>query len=126
MKYTTIVAHRASIILYNVLMTHDFKNPFLIPANICPIVPLIFLKTGVRFKFIDIDKSHLCLNQTEVEDAFRARNGAIGGVLVVHTYGTEKLDLDFYRKLKLKYPQTFLIDDRCLQIPQFEMNTDFF
>ena len=46
---------RATTILYEVLTTLNKNNKFLIPLNICPIVPDTFLKVGIKFEFIDIN-----------------------------------------------------------------------
>ena len=46
---------RTATILYEVLTTLNKNNKFLIPLNICPIVPDAFLKVGIKFEFIDIN-----------------------------------------------------------------------
>lgn len=53
-----VTSQRASAILYNYLSGNHFDKPFLLPANVCPVVPLSFMKAGVGFEFIDIDESH--------------------------------------------------------------------
>ena len=49
-----VTSQRASAILYNYLSGNHFDKPFLLPANVCPVVPLSFMKAGVGFEFIDI------------------------------------------------------------------------
>ena len=63
----TILAPRASAILYDVLRSQAGRPTFLLPANICPIVPITFLKAGVAFEFVDIapDTLNMDLNQAE-------------------------------------------------------------
>ena len=45
---------RASIILYNFLSMMVKKKPFLLPSNICPIVPAVYLKLKIPFEVVDI------------------------------------------------------------------------
>ena len=60
----TAFAPRASAILYDILRSRRTTRPFLLPANICPIVPITFLKDGTpirirrylaRFLNLDLD-----------------------------------------------------------------------
>jgi hypothetical protein len=51
-----IQAPRASAILYNLLVGRADSRPWLLPANICPIVPITFLKAQVPFEFVDISQ----------------------------------------------------------------------
>ena len=63
-----VTSQRASAILYNYLSGNHFDKPFLLPANVCPVVPLSFMKAGVGFEFIDIDESHV---NREMFDSYR-------------------------------------------------------
>ena len=70
-----VTSQRASAILYNYLSGNHFDKPFLLPANVCPVVPLSFMKAGVGFEFIDIDESHAmstekCLTAIEAGKKF--------------------------------------------------------
>ena len=85
-----IVEHRASIILFNVLSgLKDKHKPFLLPANVCPIVPLTYLKAGVSFELIDIAPDSLCLNEQIALAKVSINNHTYGGVHYVHTFGIE-------------------------------------
>ena len=53
---------RASAILYNLLLSLEDPRPFLLPANVCPIVPLTFRKAGRPFCFVDIGGPDLSLD----------------------------------------------------------------
>ena len=53
-----VFENRASTVLCNFLKSNHFDKPFLLPANVCPVVPLSFMKAEVEFDFIDIDKTH--------------------------------------------------------------------
>ena len=60
---------RASVILFNILVSlkkqrfFSSEKYFLIPSNICPIVPAIFLKGKVNFNFLDVSLSSLCMDE---------------------------------------------------------------
>lgn len=74
-----VTSQRASAILYNYLSGNHFDKPFLLPANVCPVVPLSFMKAGVGFEFIDIDESHAmstekCLTAIEAANEARKSN----------------------------------------------------
>ena len=62
-----IQAPRASAILYNFLKGQANTNPWLLPANICPIVPITFFKAGIPIEFVDISAEtlHMDLEQAE-------------------------------------------------------------
>ena len=51
-------ANRASAVLFGYLKSGEFKKPFLLPANVCPVVPLSMMKAGVDYEFVDIDERH--------------------------------------------------------------------
>jgi hypothetical protein len=110
-----VQAPRASAIIYHLLSSQLEKRPWLLPANICPIVPLTFLKAGVSFEFVDI--SATTLNMDLDQAANWLKNRSYGGVLYAHTYGDPFTPSDFFSWLKDRYPELLLIDDRCLCIP---------
>lgn len=115
-----IIEHRASIILFNVLSNlKDKHKPFLLPANVCPIVPLTYLKAGVPFEFIDIDTDTLCLNE-QIAITKLATN-AYGGIHYVRTFGTENNPYNFFARAKSLILDLFVIDDKCLNIPEFRI-----
>ena len=110
-------ANRASAVLYSFLKSQVFNGPFLIPANVCPVVPLSMMKAGVDFEFIDIDKRHT-MSETLALDRLSKRKYA--GLLFVHSYG-KKFDNDaFYSELKRKRSDFCIIDDRCLCKPELD------
>jgi dTDP-4-amino-4,6-dideoxygalactose transaminase len=111
-------APRASAILYNLLVNQRQANPWLLPANICPIVPLTFMKARVPFEFVDISPASLHMDLNEAEA--RIRQGDVGGLLYAHTYGDESTPDDFFALAKSLNPEFLIIDDRCLCIPKFE------
>lgn len=112
-----ILAPRASAILYKVLCGRQPGLPFLLPANICPIVPLTFMKSGVPFEFVDISPRSLGMDPDLAEKRLRAANGRIGGILYAHPYGHPSAPDDFFRWAKERWANLLIIDDRCLCTP---------
>ena len=111
--------NRASILLYNFLSGISSDKPFLMPANICPIVPAVFLKAGRTFEFIDI-----CLNTFEMQrqsiiSIFKKKINDFSGMLWVNPYGASNKDDSFFKDIKNIKPDFLIIDDRCLQKPSF-------
>ena len=116
MKY--IYESRASTILYNLLITQADSRPWLLPANICSIVPITFLKAHIPFEFVDISTLTLHVDLEQVENRIKTRK--FGGLLYAHTYGEASTPHDFFYSLKDIAPDLFILDDRCLCVPGFE------
>ena len=110
-----VTSQRASAILYNYLSGNHFDKPFLLPANVCPVVPLSFMKAGVGFEFIDIDESH-AMSTEKYLTAIEA--GKYSGLVFVHAYGKKYDNKEFYRAVKSLDPNLCIIDDCCLCIPE--------
>jgi len=118
-----VTAPRASAILYNILQSRQDRRPFLLPANICSVVPLTFLKADVPFTFVDIDPA--TLNMDLESAAVQAQSGRFGGILYAHTYGDEFTPMGFFAEMKRSSDNLLIIDDRCLCVPDLsprEMN----
>ncbi|NLW19633.1 MAG: hypothetical protein GXY81_08090 [Candidatus Cloacimonetes bacterium] len=113
-----IIAQRASAILYRYLRSYP-DGCFILPANICPIVPLTFHKAGVQFEFFDISQEDLCLDETAVLDAINARPGHYTGVLFNHSYGVQIDKAPFFSRIASLDPSISIIADRCLCYPDF-------
>ena len=82
---TILFEIRASTILYNFLKSNNFDGKFLLPANVCPVVPLTFLKARVPFEFVDISMTDLCIQQQAVLTLLK-KDPSYCGVLFVRTY----------------------------------------
>ncbi len=117
-----VQAPRASAILYNLLKSQANTNPWLLPANICPIVPITFLKAGIPIEFVDISAENLHMDLEQAKG--QLERGAYGGILYAHTYGEPSTPDDFFQQIKSRYPDLLLVDDRCLCIPEFEPKTN--
>ena len=115
-----IVGARASTILYNTLMANKGKfsnGKFILPANICPIVPLTLLKAGVFFEFLDISPETQCMRPEEIYSHINRSPDSICGIIYVHSYGFKQDLRLLFSSLRERYHQIFLIDDQCTCIP---------
>ena len=113
-----VQAPRASAIVYNFLKSQDRSKPWLLPANICPIIPITFFKAGVPIEFVDISAETLHMDLEQAEE--RLKRGEYGGVLYAHTYGELSTPDEFFQFVKTQYPDLLLVDDRCLCIPDLD------
>lgn len=112
-----VFAPRASSILFNLLLSLEDQRPFLLPANVCPIVPLTLRKAGRRFSFVDIGGRDLAMDPEQCLDRLRGSREGFAGVLYVRTYGVEADTSSFFRAARELCPDLFLIDDKCLCRP---------
>src|SRR5512145_2688525 len=106
----SVQAPRASAILYSLLVNRRDKSPWLLPANICPIVPITFLKARIPFQFVDISPQTLHMDLEQAEALIN--NGNVGGLLYAHTYGAASTPNEFFEVLKSLAPDLMIIDDR--------------
>jgi len=115
----SILAPRACTILYNLLSQVTPRRVFLLPANICPIVPATFFKAGLPIEFVDISSDTLNMDLDEVEARLERDDRTYGGLLYAHTYGDPLTPNSFFQEIKSRFPQLLIIDDRCLCVPDF-------
>lgn len=116
-----VQAPRASAILYHLLSSQHAERAWLLPANICPIVPITFLKAGVPFEWVDISAEtlHMDLGQAEA----LVGSGRFAGLLYAHTYGEPSTPNDFFTSIKNLAPELLIVDDRCLCVPGLEIES---
>jgi hypothetical protein len=119
-----VQAPRASAILYNLLKSQANTNPWLLPANICPIVPLTFFKAGIPFEFVDISAGTLHMDLEQAEGQLERE--PYGGVLYAHTYGEPSIPNEFFQRVKSRHPDLMLVDDRCLCVPDLDPPDELF
>lgn len=112
-----VFERRAATVLYNTLRSHTSPGPFLLPANICPIVPLVFLKAGRSFEFIDIASDTLCMDHEAVVARWQGSGSTPAGLLYVRTYGAVLDASRLFSEIKARSPHALIIDDRCLCEP---------
>ena len=113
---------RAASVLYKVLKSIN-NNNFLLPLNICPIVPDTFIKAGKQFEFIDINLDTLCIDEDFLLNKIKL-DRAIGGLLFVKTFGINFDTQPIYKKIKEINTSIFIIDDMCPCIPQFDYDIE--
>jgi hypothetical protein len=113
-----VQAPRASAILYHLLKSQGNADSWLLPANICPIVPITFFKAGVPFELVDTSAETLHMDLGQARR--RLERGAYGGLLYAHTYGEPSTPEDFFLYVKSSFPNLLLIDDRCLCVPDLD------
>jgi hypothetical protein len=113
-----LLEQRAATILYHFLVSNPNPRPILIPANICPIVPLTFMKAQQSFELVDISSDSLCMDHTAALKMLSS--GKFSGVLFARTYGIQAPVEDFFSDVKLIDSNLIAIDDRCLCPPVFE------
>ena len=113
-----VQAPRASAILYQLLIAQPNADPWILSANICPIVPLTFLKARVPFELVDIDAETLALDLADVQKKITTHH--YSGLLYAHPYGNEFTPQTEFAALKALDPRMLIIDDRCLCIPTTE------
>jgi hypothetical protein len=112
----TVFAPRACAILHSLL--REEERPFLVPANICSVVPDTFREAGRAVELVDIEETTLEIDPEACLD--RARREPVGGILFVRPYGHDR-DVDpFFQALKELQPDMLLIDDKCLCRPDCE------
>ena len=119
-----VLEKRASTLIYNFLLSNPCQGAYLLPVNICEIVPLTFLKAGQPFEFIDISKKTLCLDEETAVTRIRKNPKRYSGMLFVHTYGIGDGFENFFFRLKKEKVGFHIIDDKALCIPDFRANLE--
>jgi hypothetical protein len=110
--------NRACAILYNLLRALPGDLPFLLPADVCPVVPLTFRKAERRFRLLDLDPESRGMDRRRCLEVVSERPEAWAGVIYVRPYGAEGEEADgFFSALKELRPDLLVIDDRCLCPP---------
>lgn len=109
-----IVGHRACGILYRYIKHVGGK--WLLPANVCPVVPFTFVEAKVPFEFVDIDINTLCISEEDVIDKI-LNDQMISGILYVHTYGSEQDANGLVGRVRALKSDMKIVDDRCLCRP---------
>lgn len=113
-----VVGSRASAILYNVLKSNGVSGNVVIPANICESVPAVYILAGLNVVFCDISYPTWQPDCHKILKLLRENN-----ISVLHynrTYGAV-LDEDdaFLSRVRRLYPELLIVDDRCLDFPEY-------
>jgi hypothetical protein len=112
-----IIEHRASAVLYHYLISKGISGEFVLPVNICPVVPVVFNAANIRIKYCDINGSDYCIDYQQVIELVNKEPLKYSGVLFNHTYGFEKSPTGFFDQLKNLNSNILIIDDKCLCTP---------
>jgi hypothetical protein len=116
-------ARRAATVLFNLLRSKPDERPFLLPANVCPIVPITFRKARRAFRLVDIDPLDLGLDRAACLDLLRQNPEGFAGVLYVRPYGALWDCSTFFRAIHAIQHDLLVIDDRCLCRPDLDGET---
>lgn len=111
---------RACSILYNLLLSRNDDRPFLLPANVCPVVPLTFRKAERPFELVDVSGPDLAIDEARCLERIARDPGSVAGLLFVRTYGALGDAAPFFRAAKELSPDLLVIDDRCLCRPDLD------
>ncbi len=109
--------NRATAVLNDFIITNNISGKFLLPANICPIVPLVFIKNNIKVKFIDISKKNFDMDKSLIFENLEK----FDGLLWNNSYGKEDNNSNFFLKCKKNKKNFFIIDDRCLNEPNLSL-----
>ncbi|MEI7503512.1 MAG: hypothetical protein WCJ61_09530 [Paludibacter sp.] len=118
-----LITQRASGIIYKFVKTFH-NGTYLLPANVCPIVPLTLHNAGVSFEFVDIDNLTLCIDEQKCLELFSLNPKKYQGIIFVRTYGYIYDTTDFFQKLRDVNEKFKIIDDRCLVIPDVDIKVE--
>ena len=119
MNYNFVRSHRASQILKDFLISNGVNHHWLIPRNICPIVLKVFKTQRIRFSLIDIYENGL-INLDKIEN-----KNVDYGLLFVEAYGQKVNTNNLFEEFKINNPESIIIKDKCLSIPEVSVNGTF-
>ena len=119
-----VVEPRASTILFRMVSgLPDEAGVHLLPANVCPVVPLTMIAADRRFEFTDLDPETLHLDlELVARRVGDDRLPPVAGILWVRTYGAEPETDDDLVELRRIAPSAVIVDDRCLCRPQPDLS----
>lgn len=120
-SWTQVVSGRASALIHD-LARGARRGAYLLPANICPEVPLALARAGRVVRFIDIDPETLCM-QTDAALKILQQDGAdVAGVLYARTYGAMFNASGFFSQVRAVCPDALIIDDRSACRPLISLD----
>lgn len=118
----TFFAHRACGILYHFIRQYK-DGIYLLPANVCPVVPLTFKLANVPFEFVDISRDTWCMDEKLCLQKIQTNPNRYCGVVFVRTYGYKYDAESFFNILNAQGIK--IIDDRCICRPDVEIFETF-
>lgn len=111
-----VVAYRANKVLYNFLRSNECKT-IIVPANICGGVVRLLQWMQCTIIYCDINPATLCMD----EEAVLLVVDKADAILFVHTYGVETDFAECFAKFRERNSKIAIIDDRCLCMPEVEI-----
>jgi hypothetical protein len=120
MSARIVTAARASALIYGVTKAGP-EGVWLLPANVCPAVPLALMQAKRPFVFVDINPKTLCM---DVKLATQAINQTrrVAGLIYVRIYGyAPQAETDLPALRSALPPGAVLVDDQCLCTPLTEL-----
>ena len=118
-SYQRVTAYRGNRILFNFIKANAISGTAILPANICTSVVDTLHYAGMDIRFVDIALKSLCLDTAAALKLVQEASLLI----YVHTYGVESIPDVFYAEVKQCNPNLFIVDDRCLCIPELDAKT---
>lgn len=115
-SYQRVSAYRGNRILYNFVKANAINGTAILPANICASVVDTLRYAGMDVRFVDIAHESLCMDMGAAIE--RVQEASL--LVYVHTYGVEFIPDAFYAEAKKRNPNIFIVDDRCLCIPELD------
>ena len=117
-----VTAARASALIYGLAKAGP-EGVWLLPANVCPAVPLALMQAGRAFAFVDIDPASLCMDVKLAAQTIR-QTPAVAGLIYVHTYGYAPQAETDLQALRNALPTgAILVDDQCLGTPRTDLES---
>ncbi len=118
MSADIITAPRASTLIYG-LVKGAPEGVWLLPANVCPAIPLALMQAKVLFEFIDIHAETLCIDTNLASQRIQQLDQPkVAGIIYVRNYGfAPNADLDLTVLRANLHDDAVLIDDQCLCTP---------
>lgn len=111
-----VSAYRANRILFNFIRANAITGTTILPVNICPSVVETLQYVGMQVRFVDINLKTLCMDTVAAMEAISEASLLI----YVHTYGVDATPDAFFAELKKRKPGLYIVDDKCLCIPQLD------
>ncbi len=91
---------RATSILYSFLQKNKGNGIWIIPVNVCHLVPACFIKAKCPFEIVDVDKLKLDLDENQVIQKLIEYPRKYSGILSVRNYGGDYSKNHFLKKFE--------------------------
>jgi len=111
---------RATSILYFFLLENKGNGVWMIPVNVCHLLPACFIKADCPFEIVDVDENTLAMDEEKVVQNLVKKPDKYSGILTVRNYGEDLPRSSFFSKIKKINPSIKIVDDACLSFPDFD------